>query len=66
MSKLCNMRGIEIKKFRAVSSGLKTLDELFGTNGFDTVWVKQHILIHFWRDNHTGLHTAACYLLYAL
>jgi len=34
MSKLQNMRGIEIPKFRAVSSGLKTNDELFGKNGF--------------------------------
>ena len=34
MSKLKNMRGIEIPKFRAVSSGLKTFDELFGENGF--------------------------------
>ena len=41
MSKLSNMRGIEIKKFRAVSSGLKTLKELFGENGFDS-WIKQH------------------------
>lgn len=35
------MRGIEIQKFRAVSSGLKTLEELFGKNGF-AVWVDQH------------------------
>ena len=41
MSKLNNMRGIEIKKFRAVSSGLKTLNELFGENGF-MLWVNQH------------------------
>lgn len=41
MSKLFNMRGIEIQKFRAVSSGLKTLNELFGDNGF-TLWVNQH------------------------
>ena len=34
MSKLQNMRGIEIPKFRAVSSGAKTFDELFGENGF--------------------------------
>jgi hypothetical protein len=34
MSKLKNMRGIEIPKFRAVSSGLKTFDEIFGENGF--------------------------------
>lgn len=41
MSKLHNMRGVEIKKFRAVSSGSKTLNELFGENGF-VLWVKQH------------------------
>ena len=40
-SKLRNMRGIEIKKFRAVSSGSKTLCELFGENGFDD-WVQKH------------------------
>ena len=34
MSKLQNMRLIEIPKFRAVSSGLKTFDEIFGDNGF--------------------------------
>ena len=34
MSKLQNMRGIEIPKFRAVSSGLKTFDEIFGEGGF--------------------------------
>jgi len=32
------MRLIEIPKFRAVSSGLKTFDELFGANGFCS-WV---------------------------
>jgi len=42
MSKLHNMRGIEIKKFRAVSSGAKTLNELFGENGFCAVWENQH------------------------
>lgn len=41
MSKLQNMRGIEIKKFRAVSSGLKTFDELFGKNGF-AEWLESH------------------------
>ena len=41
MSKLHNMRGIEIQKFRAVSSGPKTLNELFGENGFNT-WINQH------------------------
>ena len=34
MSKLQNMRLIEIPKFRAVSSGAKTFDELFGADGF--------------------------------
>ncbi|MCL2408886.1 MAG: hypothetical protein FWC96_04635, partial [Oscillospiraceae bacterium] len=42
MSKLQNMRLIEIPKFRAVSSGAKTLNELFGDNGFDSTWVKLH------------------------
>lgn len=41
MSKLQNMRGIEIKKFRAVSSGLKTFDELFGKDGFGE-WLEAH------------------------
>ena len=34
MSKLQNMRLIEIPSFRAVSSGLKSFDEIFGENGF--------------------------------
>jgi hypothetical protein len=41
MSKLQNMRCIEIKKFRAVSSGLKTFDELFGKDGFSE-WLESH------------------------
>ncbi len=43
MSKLQNMRLIEIPKFRAVSSGPKTLDEIFGDkeNSFNT-WVHAH------------------------
>ena len=41
MTKLQNMRGIEIPKFRALSSGLKTLDELFEDEGFH-LWVKEH------------------------
>ena len=36
MSKLHNMRLIEIPRFRAVTSGLKTFDELFGQDGFCT------------------------------
>ena len=38
MSKLKNMRAIEIPKFRAVSSGLKSFDELFGDDGFSK-WI---------------------------
>lgn len=41
MSKLHNMRGIEIKPFRAVSSGRKTLNELFGENGYSK-WLDRH------------------------
>ena len=36
-----NMRGVEIQKFRAISSGSKTLKELFGENGFDS-WIRKH------------------------
>jgi len=42
MSKLQNMRGIEINKFRAVSSGPKTLNELFGPGGFTDTWVNRN------------------------
>ena len=38
MSKLKNMRAIEIPKFRAVSSGLKTFPELFADDGFSK-WI---------------------------
>ena len=42
MSKLQNMRLVEIPKFRAVSSGVRTLDEIFSQeNGFDA-WVNAH------------------------
>ena len=41
MSKLQNMRGIEIPRFRAVSSGLKTFDEIFGEGGFSQ-WIGAH------------------------
>ena len=41
MSVLHNMRGIEIPKFRAVSSGLKTLEEIFGKHGFND-WINKH------------------------
>ena len=35
------MRGIEIKQFRAVCSGPKTLNELFGESGF-SAWVNEN------------------------
>ncbi len=41
MSKLQNMRVINIPKFRAVSSGLKTFAEIFGENGFWS-WIGAH------------------------
>ena len=41
MIKLHNMRGIEIPKFQAVSSGVKTFEELFGKDGFAN-WVENH------------------------
>lgn len=42
MSKLKNMRAIEIPKFRALSSGIKTLDELFGPGDSFSSWVNNH------------------------
>ena len=41
MSKLAGVRVIEIPKFKAVSSGLDTFDNLFGENGFDN-WLGKH------------------------
>ena len=41
MSKLRNMRVIQIQTFRAVSSGSMTFDQLFGPGGFDE-WRKAH------------------------
>ena len=41
MSKLQNMRVIEIPPFRAVSSGLKTFDDIFSEGGFDS-WIGTH------------------------
>jgi len=35
------MRAIEIPKFRAVSSGLKTFDEIFGEGGFGQ-WIREN------------------------
>lgn len=42
MSKLQNMRIIEIPKFRAVSSGPKSLDEIFGEGDTFNVWIREH------------------------
>ena len=42
MSKLQNMRIIEIPKFRAVSSGAKSLDEIFGEGNTFNVWIREH------------------------
>ena len=42
MSKLQNMRAVEIPKFRAVSSGTKTLDQIFGAESSFLKWVKSH------------------------
>lgn len=42
ISKLHNMRAIEIPKFRAVSSGAKTLGEIFGGENSFLAWVKTH------------------------
>lgn len=41
MSKLQNMRVIRIPAFRAVSSGPKTFEEIFGEGGY-TQWVDDH------------------------
>lgn len=42
MSKLKNMRAVEIPPFRAVSSGAQTLGELFGEESCFLSWVKSH------------------------
>lgn len=42
MSKLQNMRVVEISSFRAVSSGIGTLDELFGPQSKFSAWVDTH------------------------
>ena len=45
MTKLQNMRLIEIPPFRAVSSGLKTFDEIFSSGGFnDWCGVNDHLI----------------------
>ena len=61
MSKLQNMRVVDIPGFRAVSSGAQTLDELFGPQSPFSKWVdghkgllKQHIFepVDFlWHEN---------------
>ncbi len=42
MSKLKNMRLVEIPRFRAVSSGEHTLDEIFGRESSFQAWLKAH------------------------
>ena len=37
-----NMRGIEIPRFRAVSSGPQTLEQLFGENSGFAAWLNSH------------------------
>ncbi len=66
MSKLKNMRVIEIPKFRAISSGPRTLDEIFSTGGFDE-WCGAHeeLLFHalcepvdfLWHENNDINHS---------
>ena len=42
MSKMRNMRGIELPRFRAVSSGPQTLEQLFGADSRFAAWVSGH------------------------
>ena len=42
MSKLQNMRAMEIPKFRAVSSGAKPIGQIFGEESSFLSWVKSH------------------------
>ena len=42
MSKLKNMRLVEIPKFRAVSSGIQTLEEIFFSENSFNVWLDAH------------------------
>ena len=42
MSKLKNMRAIEIPKFRAVSSGARPIGQIFGEGSDFLQWVKSH------------------------
>lgn len=42
MSKMQNMRAIEIPRFRAVSSGARPLGEIFGPESSFLSWVKSH------------------------
>lgn len=41
MTSLHNMRGVEIPKFKAVSSGAMTFEQLFGQGGF-AEWIDNH------------------------
>lgn len=49
MSKLKNMRLVEIPKFRAVSSGTRSLDEIFFAQNSFNAWVDAHR--HLVRDH---------------
>lgn len=42
MTKLQNMRAVEIPRFRAVTSGPQTLENLFGGDGSFCGWTKRH------------------------
>jgi hypothetical protein len=42
MSKLQNMRAVEIPKFRAVSSGAQPIEEIFGEKSSFITWVESH------------------------
>ena len=42
MTKLQNMRAIEIPRFRALSSGPQTLESLFGGDNSFSSWTEQH------------------------
>ena len=44
MSKLAGFKVIEIPKFKAVSSGLDTFENIFGENGFNN-WLKEKKII---------------------
>ena len=41
MTKLSNMRIVRVREFTAISSGERTMDDIFGENGFDS-WCHAH------------------------